>query len=126
MAVAVAAQSPGVGIDVQEIAESILEIADEFSTDEELERVGACTGFMQLTALTSIWAMKEASRKAAGPEACLMKELILEKAKAHGDYVVCELYHSNTGHIKSVAFQSNKYVYAASRLLDKEGTEQPE
>jgi phosphopantetheinyl transferase len=119
MAVAVATQSPGVGIDVQEINESVLEIATEFSTDEELKLVAACTGFMKLTALTSIWTIKEASRKAAGPELCSMKELILEKAQACGEYIIAELYHQNMGHIKSVAFQSKKYVFAVSRFSER-------
>jgi acyl transferase domain-containing protein/NAD(P)-dependent dehydrogenase (short-subunit alcohol dehydrogenase family)/phosphopantetheinyl transferase/acyl carrier protein len=95
IAVASAAQTPGVGIDTEVIAESILEIADEFCTDEELELIMACCGFTKLIALTSIWVIKEASCKAIEPEACLIN-------------------YAHTSHIKSVAFQSNNCFFAVS------------
>ncbi|MEE9611893.1 MAG: 4'-phosphopantetheinyl transferase superfamily protein, partial [Desulfatiglandales bacterium] len=117
MAVAVAAQSLGVGIDVEEITESILEIADEFSTNEEVERVSKCTGPDRLIVLVSIWAVKEAARKAVGPQTCSMKELVLREARKEGDYVVCEISHPTEGRLRSVTFQNNKYVYAISLPL---------
>jgi len=58
---------------------------------------------------------------AVGPDACSMKDLVLEKAEEHGDYIVCELYHPNTGRIKSVTFQSNEYIYAVSMSLNQGG-----
>ncbi|NQU18521.1 4'-phosphopantetheinyl transferase superfamily protein [bacterium] len=119
IAVAVAAQTKGIGIDAEKINDSILEIADEFSAEDELKLIIARTGFMKVAALTSIWAMKEASLKAAGPEVCLMKELILKKAGTQGNYIVCEFHHSNIGYVKSVAFQSNEYIYAVSILAER-------
>jgi phosphopantetheinyl transferase (holo-ACP synthase) len=106
---------------VEEASESILEITDEFSTEEEHKLIELCMlSYLRVTTLTTIWAMKEASRKAVGAEACSMKELILNKAEADGNYLVGELYHPKAGHIKSVAFtQANKYVYAVSISLDK-------
>lgn len=120
MAVAVAAQGDGVGIDVEEIAESILEIANEFCSDEELELIVTCCGFTKIIALTSIWVIKEASCKAIEPEGCSMKEIVLEKVKMHEKYIVCELSYAHKSHIKSVAFQSNKYFFAVSQSLEKE------
>lgn len=119
LAVAVAAQHSGIGIDAQEVTESIIEIAEEFSQPKEYKLINDCVDLSQSLVLTIIWAIKEASRKAVGPHLCTMKELIIKKAKAVGDYIVCELYHLNTGYIKSVGFNSNGYVYAVSMLLDR-------
>jgi len=119
--VASAAQGPGVGIDAEEIAESILEIANEFCTGEELELIVTFCGFTKVIALTSIWVIKEASCKAIEAEGCSMKEIVLEKVRMHGEYIVCELSNAHTSHIKSVAFQNNKYVFAVSLSLEKKG-----
>jgi len=121
IAVAVASQGPGVGIDVEKIAGSILEIADKFSTEKEVERVSKFAGLNRIIALMSIWVIKEAARKAVGPGACSMKDLVLEKVEEHGNYIVCELYHTNTGRIKSVTFQSSEYIYAVSMSLNQGG-----
>ncbi|MFH1414800.1 MAG: SDR family NAD(P)-dependent oxidoreductase [Elusimicrobiota bacterium] len=114
-----AAQDPGIGIDVQEINESILEIADTFSTPEERELISACNESEEAVLLAYIWAMKEASRKAAGTESCTMKELSIKTADYNGNYIVCELYHLNTGTIRSVVFQNGSYVYAVSSVPGK-------
>lgn len=119
MAVAIAAQHSGIGIDVQEVTGSIIEIAEEFSQLKERKLINNCVELNQSCALTIIWVIKEASRKAVGPDLCTMKELIIKKAEAVGDYIVCELYHLSTGYIKSVGFNSNGYAYAVSMLLDR-------
>lgn len=114
MAVAIAAHSPEVGIDVEEITESVCEVADEFSTKEEVEQVSKCTGLNRLTALASIWAIKEATRKALGPETCLMKELVIREVRQQGDYIICDIANRIEGCFRAVTFQDNKYVYAVS------------
>jgi phosphopantetheinyl transferase (holo-ACP synthase) len=103
-----------VGIDVEEISESIFDIADEFSTNEEVERVSKCAGPNRLLILVSIWAVKEAARKAIGPENCSMKELVVLEARKEGEYIVSEISHPIAGHLRSVTFQNNNYVYAIS------------
>jgi phosphopantetheinyl transferase len=117
MSVSVASRVPGVGIDVEEISGSFLKIADEFSTEEEVELVRKCSMFNRAISLSIIWVIKEASIKAIGPEICSMKELILVEARKQGIYIVCDLFHTNAGRLRSVTFHHNEYVYAVSLLL---------
>lgn len=120
IAIALVVQGSGAAIDIQKIEPAILEIADSFSIDREQRMLIAGVKLTQEEALTAVWAIKEASRKAAGVEACSMKELSLNKAQGNGKHVVCELYNKNTGHIKSVAFKNNDYIYSMSACLDRE------
>jgi 4'-phosphopantetheinyl transferase EntD len=113
-AVAVASKSLKFGIDVEEIAPSIEEIAKEFCTEEELARAVHDGGLRSLFALTTIWTAKEAARKVIGPLACSMKELVLERARAEGIYVVCELMSNAGKRVRAVTFQGMQYVYAIS------------
>ncbi len=122
MAVSVASENPEVGIDVEKIEKSVLEIAQEFCTKEELVLIATSPAAINdIIALTIIWATKEAARKAVGPMTCSMQDIILTRAEFHGDYIVSELCHPDTRCIRSVAFQNDKYVYAVSILLDKKG-----
>lgn len=114
MAVAVASHRPGVGIDVEEINESILEISDEFSTNDEIDRVSNCTGFNRLLALVSLWVVKEAARKALGTATYLMKELAVQETRKAGEYIVFEIHHTIAGYLRAVAFRDGKYFYAVS------------
>jgi len=116
IAVSAAARITGIGIDIEKISDSILEIADEFSGKDELARVRSCAGYSKKAALTIIWTLKEASCKAYRIQDTLIKEITLKSAEVEGDYVVCELCYPNKARVRSVAFQSYGYVYAVSRL----------
>lgn len=119
IAVAAAAKIPGIGIDVEKIGSSILEIANEFCENHELKCIIAGSGFSKEIALTVMWAVKEACCKASRLKACSMKELVMKKAKVSGDYITCELYNSIAGRMKSVTFHNDDYAYAVSVLLDE-------
>lgn len=113
IAAAAAAAVPGIGIDVEKINRSISEIAEDFCADSELELVISATAFSRETALTVIWAVKEACCKATRLKAC-MKQLAINKAEACGDYITCELYDNAAGGMRSAAFHSGGYAYAVS------------
>ena len=114
IAVAVATYTPGVGIDVERVTDSILNIADRFSTNEEVEQMSECTSHDRLIPLVSIWTIKEAARKAISPKTCSMKELVLQGAQKEGEYIVCQISHPTAGCLRSVTFQNNGYIYAIS------------
>lgn len=119
IAIASAAQEPGIGIDTEGISESILEISDEFCADKELRRVMECVGLIKPIALTNIWTIKEASLKAVEAGSCPLKEIVLEKVKAYEGYIIAELFHKQAGQIKSVSFRSNKNIFAVSLSLER-------
>ena len=49
-----------------------------------------------------------------------MKELSIKGIQVDSESIICELYHVNTGYIKSVASQSDGYIYATSILKHNE------
>ncbi len=88
---AVAAASGGaVGVDVEKIERSVLEIAEEFAAAEERDTMSRWDGMSPATALTMIWALKEAARKAVGTHHA-MNDVAIRRAAADGDYIVCEV-----------------------------------
>lgn len=119
-AVALATQQPGFGIDVEQISDRIEGILETFTTAEELERARRWSGKDTLSALTALWTVKEAARKAVGPQTCPMQELVLEQGRQEGQYLICSLFHPQIGSIRGVVFESDGYVYAVS-CIDAHG-----
>jgi len=117
VAVSLAAQIPGIGIDVEKINDSILEIADEFSGDDEVAQISVCTACPRKVVLTIIWTMKEAYIKAYRSQDVSAKDIVIENAKVDGNYIICELRDFDNLPVRSIAFQNNDYVYAVSRLI---------
>jgi phosphopantetheinyl transferase len=117
-AVAVASDRNRVGIDVEILAVEIAEIADQFSQPSEEKEVKKCFAWNQIQILTAIWAVKESARKALGAETLSMHELEIRHPRKDGEYLVCEFSSPQGDRVRSVAFQSRKYVYSVSCGLE--------
>lgn len=112
IAVALIGQDAGIAIDVQEVKQEIKEIADDFSDKKEQQMFQSIQGLTQDQVLTTIWAVKESARKAVGVELCTMKALKIQAINIDGNNIICDLYHANTGKIRSGAIKSNNYIMA--------------
>jgi len=117
IAISVASQTSGIGIDVENINDSIIDIAYQFSTDKELKQVIKKINCSKSMALTMIWAMKEASCKACRNKDVLISDIVLNKIRTFKSSVVCDLHYQNKVSMKSVSFESSGYVYAVSRFI---------
>lgn len=117
VAVAIASHTPGFGIDVEKVGDTIREIASKFGTEDEQGQMNGLVDGDETIGLTSLWAVKEAGLKAIGPEKCSMRALALENSEAKGDTVVCELGSTDVGRVRAVTFESDGYVYAVGRSL---------
>ena len=117
-AVAVASDRSRIGIDVEILAVEIAEIADQFSQPSEEQEVKKCLAWNRIQILAAIWAVKESARKALGAETLSMHELEIRHPRKDGEYLVCELSSPKGDPVRSVAFQSRKYVYSVSCGLE--------
>ncbi len=117
VAVASASAYPDIGIDVEKVKESILEIADEFSSPGEIDIVTENTGFRKESLLTIIWAIKEAARKVIGPGRCSMKELVIKNVYKRDDYLIARLHYCSKEYIDTVGLIEDGYAYAVSRIV---------
>jgi acyl transferase domain-containing protein/NAD(P)H-dependent flavin oxidoreductase YrpB (nitropropane dioxygenase family)/NAD(P)-dependent dehydrogenase (short-subunit alcohol dehydrogenase family)/4'-phosphopantetheinyl transferase EntD/acyl carrier protein len=117
VAVALAAQALGLGIDVEKISASTQDVKDEFTDDAEIALVSTTLGASPEAALTAIWAMKESARKAHGSLPPL-KALSIGEAALSEDLLAC---HASCGtddarlRIACIIDESGGYVYAACK-----------
>jgi phosphopantetheinyl transferase (holo-ACP synthase) len=118
VAAAAALSGSKVGVDVEQITASIADIAEEFCTATERALVSAHEGSGGVYALTAIWAVKEAARKAVGPHLWSMADMAIQKVEPRGRYLVCELFNPAAGRLRAVTFQNNQYCYAVSVIAE--------
>ncbi len=119
-AVAIASASIGspIGVDVERIDPSIIDLKDEFTCDEEVARWVAREHDDTIHALTAIWAVKEACRKALGPATCTMRDLVLQESRTEDAYVIATLGCGNDHSARAVCFTHEGYVYAVALAGD--------
>ncbi len=113
LAAALATLQPGFGIDVEAIGEAAKEIESEFARPEETVIIGAAMPDRDV-ALTCLWAVKEACRKAIGAAGIASRDLILREADRCGEYVVALFERPGGGPIRSVTFHDATHAYAVA------------
>jgi phosphopantetheinyl transferase len=114
LAIAVASDLDQVGVDVEVFSGDIVEIAAEFAHPREEAETMECLEWHRIKALTAIWAVKESGRKAIGADRIGMKQIEIIHSRKEQEYLVCDLSAPSGKRIRSVAFESGKYVYSVS------------
>jgi len=110
VAVAASVQDALIGVDVEKISEQIEEIGDRFAKPDEVKRFVTNVQTSRAAILTCIWAIKEATCKALGPNS--MKDLILLESESVGEYTLCRIRQSGGDNIDCITFTAKSFAYA--------------
>ncbi|MGA2274099.1 MAG: SDR family NAD(P)-dependent oxidoreductase [Bryobacteraceae bacterium] len=113
LAAALATPRPGFGIDVEAISRGAAEVESEFAGPEETALVLA-TVADRTSALTCLWAAKEACRKAAGAAGAAPRDVVLREMERRGEYLVARFEHPRAATIRCVTFHDAAYAYAVA------------
>jgi len=113
LAAALATLQPGFGIDVETLGEAAREVEGEFASPEETAIIRAALNDHSV-ALTCLWALKEACRKAIGAADIAPRDLILRHTDRSGEYLVSVFDHTSAGAIRGVAFHDATHAYAVA------------
>ncbi len=114
VALALAARTPGFGIDVETAVDSVLEVVEAFATEAQLETLAASGLRDRSLAAMILWAVKESCLKALRWVQGGMKEVRLQQASTEDGYAICRLLGPGTTRLNAVAFHDKGRAYAVA------------
>ncbi|MGO9242759.1 MAG: beta-ketoacyl synthase N-terminal-like domain-containing protein [Bryobacteraceae bacterium] len=112
VAVALASLSPGFGVDVEAVCQTVEEVLPQYAAEDEARAFRETFG-SPLDALTLLWAAKEACRKALGATNVAALELALGEIRRQDEYALAVFRHAG-GEVRCALFLDSGYAWAAA------------